>query len=256
MREMRIHLARMHHTAFANECQQRLGLLCARCGPRGRHPWRGHVVARRHPRMHQFMECAGHKAVVDEKILLQRKLRIQPFEVSRAIIPDAVAQRKVLGAGRRSDRVGLHEAQLLDRAPERGRLEQRAGDGKAAQGIEGERHAAIIAKPPRCKAARVTLPPMLETIEVETSANPNAAIIWLHGLGAGAHDFEPIVPELAPAGEPAWRFIFPNAPVRPVTINGGMRMRAWYDIKGLDRKAAEDVAGLQGADIKARELDG
>ncbi len=87
---------------------------------------------------------------------------------------------------------------------------------------------------------------MLETIEVETSANPNAAIIWLHGLGADGHDFEPIVPELAPAGERAWRFIFPNAPVRPVTINGGMQMRAWYDIKGLDRSSAEDTGRLSG----------
>ncbi len=95
---------------------------------------------------------------------------------------------------------------------------------------------------------------MLETIEVETAANPNAAIIWLHGLGADGHDFEPIVPELAPAGERAWRFIFPNAPVRPVTINGGMQMRAWYDIKGLDRNSAEDTAGFQAADGQIREL--
>jgi phospholipase/carboxylesterase len=95
---------------------------------------------------------------------------------------------------------------------------------------------------------------MLETIEVETAPNPNAAIIWLHGLGADGHDFEPIVPELVPRGARAWRFVFPNAPVRPVTINNGMRMRAWYDIVGLDRRAAEDVAGFQDADIKIREL--
>ena len=86
---------------------------------------------------------------------------------------------------------------------------------------------------------------MLETIEVETAPQPNAAIIWLHGLGADGHDFEPIVPELVPQGSRAWRFVFPNAPTRPVTINGGMRMRAWYDIVGLDRKAAEDVAGFK-----------
>jgi phospholipase/carboxylesterase len=95
---------------------------------------------------------------------------------------------------------------------------------------------------------------MLETIEVETAPQPNAAIIWLHGLGADGHDFEPIVPELVARGSRAWRFVFPNAPIRPVTINGGMRMRAWYDIVGLDRKAAEDVAGFQDADIKVREL--
>ena len=95
---------------------------------------------------------------------------------------------------------------------------------------------------------------MLETIEVETAPKPDAAIIWLHGLGADGHDFEPIVPELVPRAARAWRFVFPNAPVRPVTINNGMRMRAWYDIVGLDRRAAEDVAGFQDADTKIREL--
>ncbi len=95
---------------------------------------------------------------------------------------------------------------------------------------------------------------MLETIEVETSAKPNAAIIWLHGLGADGHDFEPIVPELVRPGERAWRFVFPNAPVRPVTINGGMAMRAWYDLKGLDRRAAEDVTGFRDTDMHIRQL--
>jgi phospholipase/carboxylesterase len=95
---------------------------------------------------------------------------------------------------------------------------------------------------------------MLETIEVETAPQPNAAVIWLHGLGADGHDFEPIVPELVPQGSRAWRFVFPNAPVRPVTINGGMRMRAWYDIVGLDRKAAEDAYGFKDTDQRVREL--
>jgi phospholipase/carboxylesterase len=95
---------------------------------------------------------------------------------------------------------------------------------------------------------------MLETIEVETGPNPNAAIIWLHGLGADGHDFEAIVPELVARASRAWRFVFPNAPMRAVTINGGMRMRAWYDIRGLDRKAAEDAAGFQDSDSKIREL--
>jgi phospholipase/carboxylesterase len=95
---------------------------------------------------------------------------------------------------------------------------------------------------------------MLETIEVETAATPGAAIIWLHGLGADGHDFEPIVPEVVRRGERAWRFVFPNAPVRPVTINGGMPMRAWYDLKGLDRKAAEDVAGFHETDVQIRQL--
>jgi phospholipase/carboxylesterase len=95
---------------------------------------------------------------------------------------------------------------------------------------------------------------MLETIEVETAPNPDAAIIWLHGLGADGHDFEPIVPELVARGTRAWRFVFPNAPTRPVSINGGMRMRAWYDIKGLDRKAAEDAAGFHDSDTQVRKL--
>jgi phospholipase/carboxylesterase len=95
---------------------------------------------------------------------------------------------------------------------------------------------------------------MLETIEVETGPAPTAAVIWLHGLGADGHDFEPIVPEIVRRGERHWRFIFPNAPVRPVTINGGMRMRAWYDIRGFDRKATEDVAGFRQADASVREL--
>jgi phospholipase/carboxylesterase len=95
---------------------------------------------------------------------------------------------------------------------------------------------------------------MLESIEVETAPNPDAAIIWLHGLGADGHDFEPIVPELVPRGMRAWRFVFPNAPVRPVTINRGMRMRAWYDIKGMDRGAVEDVEGFRDTDVQVREL--
>lgn len=95
---------------------------------------------------------------------------------------------------------------------------------------------------------------MLGTIEVETGAKPNAAVIWLHGLGADGHDFEPIVPELIRPGERAWRFVFPNAPVRPVTLNGGMPMRAWYDLKGLDRRAAEDVNGFRDTDVQIRQL--
>jgi phospholipase/carboxylesterase len=97
---------------------------------------------------------------------------------------------------------------------------------------------------------------MLQTIEIETAPNPNAAVIWLHGLGADCHDFEPLVPEIVPRRERAWRFVFPNAPVRPVTINGGMSMRAWYDILGFDRLAAEDTAGFRDTDARVRELIG
>jgi len=95
---------------------------------------------------------------------------------------------------------------------------------------------------------------MLETIEVETASKPNAAVIWLHGLGADGHDFEPVVPELVRRGERAWRFVFPNAPLRPVTLNGGMSMRAWYDIKGLDGRAVEDAAGFRDTDMGIRGL--
>jgi phospholipase/carboxylesterase len=95
---------------------------------------------------------------------------------------------------------------------------------------------------------------MLETIEIETAPRPDAAVIWLHGLGADGHDFEPIVPQLVAPNERAWRFIFPHAPLRAVTINGGMRMPAWYDIKGMDRRATEDVAGFRDTDAEVREL--
>jgi phospholipase/carboxylesterase len=93
----------------------------------------------------------------------------------------------------------------------------------------------------------------LETIEIETGAAPAAAVIWLHGLGADGHDFEPIVPELGlPASKPV-RFVFPNAPLRPVTINMGMRMRAWYDIVQLGG-GAEDEAGIRSSQGLLEEL--
>jgi phospholipase/carboxylesterase len=95
---------------------------------------------------------------------------------------------------------------------------------------------------------------MLETIEVETAPNPTAAVIWLHGLGADGRDFEPVVPEIVRGRERAWRFVFPHAPVRPVTLNNGMSMRAWYDILGFDRSAAEDLAGFRATDALVREL--
>jgi len=94
----------------------------------------------------------------------------------------------------------------------------------------------------------------LETIEVETAPKPNAAVIWLHGLGADGHDFEPVVPEIVRRRERAWRFVFPHAPERPVSINGGMSMRAWYDILSLDRGALEDAAGFRETDALVRQL--
>lgn len=85
----------------------------------------------------------------------------------------------------------------------------------------------------------------LETIEIQTGPNPTGTIIWMHGLGADGHDFEPIVPELVRPGERALRFVFPNAPVRPVTLNRGYPMRAWYDIVGLERGTAQDETGIR-----------
>ena len=84
----------------------------------------------------------------------------------------------------------------------------------------------------------------LETVTVETGPNPAFTIIWMHGLGADGHDFEPLVPELLADGMPALRFVFPHAPLRPVTINNGYEMRAWYDIIGIDRRSAEDFKGI------------
>jgi phospholipase/carboxylesterase len=85
----------------------------------------------------------------------------------------------------------------------------------------------------------------LPCIERETAANPSHSVIWLHGLGADGNDFAPIVPELVPAGAPALRFVFPHAPVRPITINNGMPMRGWYDIVGFDLNARQDEQGIR-----------
>jgi phospholipase/carboxylesterase len=87
--------------------------------------------------------------------------------------------------------------------------------------------------------------PSLESVIVETGPKPSFTIIWMHGLGADGHDFEPLVPELLDDGMPSLRFVFPHAPVRPVTLNNGYAMRAWYDIVGIDRRSAEDFAGMQ-----------
>src|SRR5579862_473516 len=88
-------------------------------------------------------------------------------------------------------------------------------------------------------------PSVLASVEVATGANPTASVIWMHGLGADGHDFEPAVPQLVRSRSRALRFIFPHAPVRPVTLNGGYPMRAWYDITALDRGAAQDEAGIR-----------
>ena len=94
----------------------------------------------------------------------------------------------------------------------------------------------------------------LETIELETGPRPAASVIWLHGLGADGHDFEPIVPELDLPPAPALRFVFPHAPTMPVAINGGMVMRAWYDVYGLDGARREDEAGIRASQARVEAL--
>lgn len=85
---------------------------------------------------------------------------------------------------------------------------------------------------------------ILQTVERETGASPQWSVLWLHGLGADGHDFAPIVPELLREGWPALRFVFPHAPVRPVSINNGVPMRAWYDIVGMDFPSRADSDGV------------
>ena len=86
---------------------------------------------------------------------------------------------------------------------------------------------------------------LLETIETQTGPDPRAAIIVLHGLGADGNDFVPVASELELEAVGAVRFVFPHAPVIPVTINNGYRMRAWYDILGFDLVSREDERGLR-----------
>jgi phospholipase/carboxylesterase len=95
---------------------------------------------------------------------------------------------------------------------------------------------------------------LLEAVEVETGRRPRASVIWLHGLGADGHDFEPLVPELGLPPALAVRFVFPHAPMRPVTINGGMVMRAWYDVRPEGGERREDAAGVQESQARIEAL--
>ena len=95
---------------------------------------------------------------------------------------------------------------------------------------------------------------ILETVEVETGASPRASVIWLHGLGADGHDFEPIVPEMDLPEDVAIRFVFPHAPMRPVAVNNGMVMRAWYDISLAGGKRQEDEPGVRESERQIRAL--
>jgi len=95
---------------------------------------------------------------------------------------------------------------------------------------------------------------MLEYVEVSTADEPKYTVIWMHGLGADGHDFEPIVPHLGlPPGMPL-RFIFPHALMRPITINGGAVMRAWYDIIEISTTKGQDEAGIRHSAEKIQAL--
>jgi phospholipase/carboxylesterase len=91
----------------------------------------------------------------------------------------------------------------------------------------------------------MTTPTLLDCVEHETGPQPTHSVLWLHGLGADGHDFAPIVPELRLPASLAVRFIFPHATIQPVTINGGMAMRSWYDILTPNLVKREDEAGIR-----------
>jgi len=94
----------------------------------------------------------------------------------------------------------------------------------------------------------------LESLELQTGENPVACIVVLHGLGADGSDFVPIARELDLGAVGAVRYVFPHAPIRPVTINGGHRMRAWYDILGADLARREDETGLRASQAQVLAL--
>jgi phospholipase/carboxylesterase len=94
----------------------------------------------------------------------------------------------------------------------------------------------------------------MDALEITTGTDPTGTVIWLHGLGADGHDFAPIVPELGlPAGMSV-RFIFPHAPLLPVTINNGYVMPAWYDVRSLDLRQTEDEAGIRASQQQVEVL--
>jgi phospholipase/carboxylesterase len=95
---------------------------------------------------------------------------------------------------------------------------------------------------------------ILPAVEIETRPNPDSAVIWMHGLGADGNDFVPIVNELALPPNTGIRFVFPHAPTRPVTINGGYMMRAWYDIVGIDMTNRADEAGIRDSQARIERL--
>ena len=95
---------------------------------------------------------------------------------------------------------------------------------------------------------------LLPAVEIEPKGSAKFSVIWLHGLGADGHDFPPIVPELDIPAERNVRWIFPHAPAIPVTINGGMRMPAWYDIRGMDFDRRHDEEGIRTSAQRVAQL--
>lgn len=96
---------------------------------------------------------------------------------------------------------------------------------------------------------------VLPAVEIETAPHPRCAIIWLHGLGADGHDFEPVVDQLGVENLPPLRFVFPHAPYRAITVNGGMTMRAWYDVTAIDfDRRHEDEAGVRASSSQLTAL--
>lgn len=94
----------------------------------------------------------------------------------------------------------------------------------------------------------------LECVERETAPNPRHSVIWLHGLGADGNDFVPILPQLVRRDWPPLRFVFPHAPVRPISLNGGLPMRAWYDIAGFDLAQKQDERGVRASIAEVETL--
>src|SRR5215471_7795680 len=95
---------------------------------------------------------------------------------------------------------------------------------------------------------------LLECIERQTGPQPNASVIWMHGLGADGNDFVPVVNEMRLPSSLSIRFVFPHAPVRPVTLNNGFRMRAWYDIGPGDLRNRPDLAGVRASQAQVEAL--
>jgi len=94
----------------------------------------------------------------------------------------------------------------------------------------------------------------LRAVEINPPGAPRACIIWLHGLGADGHDFEPLIPQLGIVEQLGVRVVLPHAPHRPVTINGGMEMPAWYDIRAADFQQGQDATGIRESEQQLRDL--